>query len=97
MSTITALFLDTAASTAALFSSLTSFLDSSVSAKIFVTYASDVAFSSTDFESKIDFSTGVTFCSASNLAASLAADTFLSNPTLSDSDTTIFKAETIAT
>ena len=80
----------TAASTAALFSSFTSFLESSTFANLFVTSASDNALSSTVLDSERDFSDAVAVFSASAFSASC----FLSKPRVFDSTTTVLKAVT---
>ena len=92
----TAWFLATAASTAALFSSFTSFLESSDFASLFVTSASDEALSSADLASERVFSAGVAFFSASALATSFSAAFFLSKPAVFDSVTTVLNADTVS-
>ena len=76
VSVSTAWFLATAASTAALFSSFTSFLESSAVANLLVTSASDEALTSAVLASERDFSAGVAFFSASDLAAAFSASNF---------------------
>ena len=92
----TAWFLATAASTATLFSSDTSFLRSSVAASVLVTSASDETCVKTVVASETAFSVGVAFLSASAFATlSLSACSF-SNPSLFDSVTTVPNAERIS-
>ena len=79
-----------------MFSSLTSFLESSDFARRFVTSASDETFSSADLASERVFSAEVAFFSASTLATSFSAACFLSKPAVFDSVTTKLKADTVA-
>ena len=86
----------TAASTATLFSSDTSFLRSSVVASVLVTSASEETLSSAELASKRAFSAGVAFFSTSSLATLSLSVCSFSNPSLFDSVTTVPNAERIS-
>ena len=92
----TAWFLATAASTATLFSSDTSFLRSSVAASVLVTSASEETCVKIVVAAETDFSVGVMLFSASSFAALSLSASFVSNPSLFDSVTTVFNEERIS-
>ena len=82
--------------TAALFSSLTSALESSVSANLLVTSASDDTCIRVVVATERAFSAGVAFLSASAFAASFSVACFLSKPAVFDSVTTVLNADTVS-
>ena len=92
----TAWFLATAASTATRFSSDTSFLRSSVVASVLVTSASEETCVKIVVATETAFSVGVMFFSASSFAALSLSVSFVSNPSLFDSVTTVFNEERIS-